>query len=235
MMRTFLTTLRRLVCGRLGGTNCSRTLSVPKRPPVQISTDRLATDRLATDRLATDRRSAFAESHPEGLAMNDAYQQLIQHFDARDVKYLTHVDSQSLVADFRLEVGTCRVIAAVDAESGLFQVFGYSPICVPEGARRLIAETITRANYGLRIGKFEMDCEEGELRFQVAHILTDDRLDDDVIGRLMGTTVAMLDMYLPAVLSVIFGNETPQDAIRCAEAGRREAEESGSDGSEADA
>jgi hypothetical protein len=152
--------------------------------------------------------------------MHEAYQQLIQHFDARDVRYLTHLDTQSLYADFRLEVGTCRVIAAVDADNGLFQVFGYSPLRVPEGARRLIAETIARANYGLRMGKFEMDCDEGELRFQVAQILTEDRLEDEVIGRLMGTTVAMLDMYLPAVLSVVYGNETPQDAIRCAEAGR---------------
>jgi hypothetical protein len=166
--------------------------------------------------------------------MNDAYQQLIQHFDARDVKYLMHVDTRSLCADFRLEVGTCRIIAAVDADNGLFQVFGYSLIHVPEGARRLVAETIVRANNGLRIGKFEMDCEEGELRFQAAQILIEDRLEDDVIGRLMGTTVAMLDTYLPAVLSVIYGNETPQDAIRCAEAGRGGAGEAQPDEPETD-
>ncbi len=166
--------------------------------------------------------------------MNDAYQQLMQHFDARDVRYLTHVDTQSLYADFRLEVGTCRIFATVDADNGLFQVIGYSPIRVPEGARRLIAETIARANFGLRVGKFEMDCDEGELRYQAAQILTEDRLEDDLIGRLMGTTVAMLDMYLPAILSVIYGNETPQDAIRCAEAGRGGAGEAPHDEPEAD-
>ena len=36
----------------------------------------------------------------------------------------------------------------------------------------------------------------------------------------MGTTMSMLDMYLPAVLSVIYGNELPKDAIRCVEAKR---------------
>jgi hypothetical protein len=59
-------------------------------------------------------------------------------------------------------------------------------------------------------------------------------LEDDVIGRLMGTTVAMLDTYLPAVLSVIYGNETPQDAIRCAEAGRGRAGEAQPDEPETD-
>ena len=152
--------------------------------------------------------------------MNAAYEKLIQHLDEREVRYLTNGDSRSICADFRCEVGTYRIIAAVDAESDLFQVFGYSPVRVPEGARSAVAETIARANYGLKVGKFEMDVDSGELRFQVAQILTEDCLEETVIDRLLGTTMSMLDMYLPAVLSVIYGNELPKDAIRCAEAGR---------------
>jgi hypothetical protein len=157
--------------------------------------------------------------------MNIAYEKLIQHLDERDVKYMANSDTRSIYAEFRGEVGTYRIIAAVDAEADLFQVFGYAPVRVPDGARPSIAETLVRANYGLKVGKFEMDWNDGELRFQAAQILSDGNLDDDVIGRLMGTTIAMLDMYLPAVMSVIYGNELPQDAIRCVEA-RRGATES---------
>ena len=35
----------------------------------------------------------------------------------------------------------------------------------------------------------------------------------------MGTTMSLLDKYLPAVLSVIYGNELPKDAISCVEGG----------------
>jgi hypothetical protein len=45
-----------------------------------------------------------------------------------------------------------------------------------------------------------------------------------VIDRLIAVTMAMLDMYLPAVLSVIYGNELPKDAIRCVEGGGDESE-----------
>ena len=152
--------------------------------------------------------------------MNIAYEKLIQHLDEHDVRYLANSDASSIFAEFRGEVGTYRIIAAVEADVELFQVFGYAPIRVPEGARPSIAETLSRANYGLKVGKFEMDWNDGELRFQAAHILTDGDLNDDVIGRLMGTTMAMLDMYLPAIMSVIYGNELPQDAIRCVEAQR---------------
>jgi hypothetical protein len=132
----------------------------------------------------------------------------------------TSTASRSICADFRCDVGSYRIIAAIDAESELFQVFGYSPVRVPEGARPAVAETIARANYGLKVGKFELDFDTGELRFQAAQILTEDSLEESVIDRLMGTTMSMLDMYLPAVLSVIYGNELPKDAIRGVEVGR---------------
>ena len=71
-----------------------------------------------------------------------------------------------------------------------------------------------------------MDFDVGELRFQAAQILTQDSLEDAVIGRLMGTTMAMLDRYLPAILSVIYGNELPKDAVKCVETGCGGAESS---------
>ena len=200
MMRAFLAALR----------------SLTRRRPSRDT----AKPMLASAAVATDHSPAVAELSQGRTSVYTAYEKLIHHLDERDVKYLTNGEDGSICADFRCAVGTYRVIAAVDDEGGLFQVFGYSPVRVPEGARLAIAETIARANYGLRVGKFEMDFDDGELRFQAAHILTDDSLEEDVIDRLMGTTMSMLDMYLPAILSVIYGNEFPKDAIRFVEAGR---------------
>jgi hypothetical protein len=108
----------------------------------------------------------------------------------------------------------------VDTEVDLFQVVGHSPLRVPEGSRPAIAEAVARANFGLRVGKFEFDIDEGDLRFQASQVMIDDTVGERVIDRLISTTVAMLDMYLPAFLSVIYGNELPKDAIRCVEANR---------------
>jgi hypothetical protein len=164
-----------------------------------------------------DRPSAALPVMTGGSTMNAAFEKLTQVLDERNVRYLTSPDNRTICADFRGEVGTYRIMAVVDADDALFQVLGCSPVRVPEGARLSIAETIARANYGLKMGKLEMDMEDGELRFQVSQLLTDDRLDEVVIDRLMGLTMAMLDRYLPAVLSVVYGNEVPKDAIRCVE------------------
>ena len=81
-------------------------------------------------------------------------------------------------------------------------------------SRRDIAETIVRANYGLRVGKFEMDFEDGELRFHASQILDGDAVGTAVIDRMIGTAVNMMDTYLPAFISVVYGNEQAGDAIR---------------------
>jgi len=152
--------------------------------------------------------------------MNATYERLINLLDEREVRYSNNDDNQSVWADLRGDVAMYRVVAHVDEEAELFQVFGYAPIRIPEGSRPAIAETVARANYGLRVGKFEFDVDQGEMRFHASQVLTEDGVDDAVIDRLISTTMSMLDMYLPAVLSVIYGNELPKDAIRCVEAGR---------------
>ena len=152
--------------------------------------------------------------------MNAAYEKLCDHLTSQNIGFWSRSEDLSICADFRGDVGTYRIFARVDANDSLFQVFGNSPVRVPEGARPAIAETVMRVNCGLKVGKFEMDFDEGELRFQATQILPEDDLDDKTIQRLIGTTMSMLNVYLPAILSVIYGNELPKDAVRQAEPGR---------------
>jgi len=204
MLRKILMTVRRLLFGW----------------PLQ-STD-IANPRASVKAAcASDRAPASMAAGERSGRMNDAYEKLIQHLDANEVRYLTSGDDQTVWVDFRGTVGLYRVVAMVDPADGLLQVFGYSPVYVPEGCRPAIAETLARVNCGLKVGKFEMLYDQGEVRYQAAHILADNSLEDETIQRLMGTTMSMLNLYLPAVLSVIYGNELPKDAVGCVE-GRRD-------------
>ena len=115
--------------------------------------------------------------------MTAAYEELIHLLDEREIGYSAS-DDQAIRTDLRGEVATYRIVAKVEPEVDLFQVFGYSPLRVPEGCRPAIAEAVARANYGLRLGKFELDLDDGELRFQMAQILTFDAVGEDVIDRL---------------------------------------------------
>ena len=161
--------------------------------------------------------------------MTAAYEELIHLLDEREIGYSTS-DDQAVRTDLRGDVGTYRIVAKVETEVDLFQVFGDSPLRVPEGCRPAIAEAVARANYGLRLGKFELDLDDGELRFQLAQILTFDTVGEQVIDRMISTAINMLDMYLPAFLSVIYANELPKDAVGRVEAAfRRPSESEGED------
>jgi hypothetical protein len=69
------------------------------------------------------------------------------------------------------------------------------------------------------VGKFELDSEDGELRFHVSQILDGDAVGPAVIDRMIGTAVNMMETYLPAFLAVVYGNEEPKEAIARVEAG----------------
>ena len=158
--------------------------------------------------------------HPdkrEEIAVHTVLEQLMQHLDAHDVRYRTYDEPDSICVDFRGEDCTYRLLALLHDEDNIFEVFGCPPFRVPVGARPAIAEAVARANYGLQFGKLELDFDDGELRYQVTQVLPDERLTDAVIGRTFGAAIAVLDRYLPALLSVIYGNELPVDAVRRAE------------------
>lgn len=238
MFRTILATMRRMIFRHSQTAETSKSPDASSQPEMlkhseaagslAVSRNIEATPRGAADtsgnrKLITskpgDGNSSEVKPSEGNPAMNAAFEKLMQHMDERNVRYLTNAEKRSIWADFRGDVGTYRVLALVEADDAMFQVIGGSPIRVPDGARPAVAETVARANFGLKSGKFEMDVDTGDLRFQVSQILTSDGLEDEVIGRLMGLTMSMLDLYLPAVLSVIYGNELPKDAIRCVEAG----------------
>ncbi len=148
--------------------------------------------------------------------MTAAYEELLQVLDERDIHYSTG-DEQSIRTTIRGAVATYWTAARV--EDDLFQVACYSPLRIPEGSRRDIAEAIVRANYGLRVGKFELDLDDGELFFQASQILDGEAVGEAVIDRMIGTAVNMMDVYLPAFMSVVYGNEEAGEAVRRVEGG----------------
>lgn len=81
-----------------------------------------------------------------------------------------------------------------------------------------VAEFITRANYGLRHGNFEMDYRDGEIRYRTSCYCGDDMIpSSDIIKFLLYTNIIMIERYGNALLSVMFGMASPEEAIKNAE------------------
>ncbi|RME60536.1 hypothetical protein D6779_02000 [Candidatus Parcubacteria bacterium] len=92
------------------------------------------------------------------------------------------------------------------------QVIFYSMIDdkAPEERRQAVAEFLTRANYGLRIGNFEMDFNDGEIRYKTSLDITNlnpDQVTDEMIAVLVTANLQTMNRYYPGIKKVIDGKE----------------------------
>jgi hypothetical protein len=102
--------------------------------------------------------------------------------------------------------------AEVNEERHRVVFYVVAPMTVPDADRRAVVELITRANYGLAIGNFELDYADGELRYKTSIDVSGDRLSQALLHQLVLTGVKVMNHYLPAVKAVLAG-AAPAEAI----------------------
>jgi hypothetical protein len=117
-------------------------------------------------------------------------------------------------------IGYARIL--VDLEQFLFYVV--APSKAPEERRAAVGEFVTRANYGLRIGNFEMDLNDGEVRYKSSLDFEGTSLTPELIRNAIYPAVQTMDRYLPGLMSVIYGGQTAAEAIAMIESPPAETE-----------
>lgn len=109
--------------------------------------------------------------------------------------------------------GQWTIYAQIREPQGRFVFYSLCPVWVPEARRLAVAEFITRANYGMLIGNFELDFVDGEVRFKTGIDVEGDRLSGALVAQVVGPNLAMMDRYLGGIMAVVFASETPVKAI----------------------
>lgn len=113
-----------------------------------------------------------------------------------------------------LENGKSDCIIDVRDNAKQVLVFLTLPSNVPDNKRNLVAEFITRANYGLILGNFEMDYSDGQIRYKSSYIFEDiHNHADQIFVRNFIAATSMMDKYYPGLMALIYGRVSPQDAI----------------------
>ena len=87
------------------------------------------------------------------------------NFFKKDDWPATQVEGQTAMSmNFQGQNGRWGCLGRVDEEKQLVLFYSYCPIKAPEDKRPILADFLTRANYGLYVGNFEMDFNDGEVR-----------------------------------------------------------------------
>lgn len=92
------------------------------------------------------------------------------------------------------------------------------PLNIPEKHRQAVTEYITRVNYSLLLGNFQLDLSDGELSYKTVGVLEPEPgLPDEVIIRLTYVGFNMFDAYLPGVFAILYGGKSAAEAFADAE------------------
>ena len=83
-----------------------------------------------------------------------------------------------------------------------------------EQSRASVMEYLTRINYTLSYGSFDMDLDDGEIRFRLYLSCIDrETLSDTLIGTHLATSQVMFEYYGDGLLAVMSGTKSPQEAL----------------------
>ncbi len=85
---------------------------------------------------------------------------------------------------------------------------------VPEAQRLAMAEFLTRANYGMRIGNFEMDFNDGEVRYKTIIDVEGSILKETQVKNYLNIGAMTLDRYYPGIQGVMSGAESALAAVQ---------------------
>ena len=114
-----------------------------------------------------------------------------------------------LPAICKLQTARMLVLVREDNLSTLTTI----PLAADEDNRLAVAEYLTRANFNMRNGNFELNMADGEIRFKTYLHASGGQLD--IAGARLAVLMPflMIDRYGDGLLEVLFGFRSPREAM----------------------
>ena len=94
-----------------------------------------------------------------------------------------------------------------------FSALATIPLTADENARLAVAEYLTRVNYNMRNGNFELNMETGEIRFKTYVHVGEGAVDAKAARLAIMLPFLMLNRFGDGLLEVLFGFKSPREAF----------------------
>lgn len=144
------------------------------------------------------------------------------YMDQEGIKYEYTPDNERPKIQTGFEV-SCKLqsvkILILFNEDG-YSALGVCPISADEESRADVMDYLTRANYGLRNGNFELDLRDGEIRYKTyvcCYGMEPEYLTDEVIERSIFMIPSMFKKYGNGIAAIAMGFSDPITEIEKAE------------------
>jgi hypothetical protein len=151
--------------------------------------------------------------------MGRIYDAMVKWFKEDEWNFQEHEDRSYIAMGVDGENANWRCYAQADEEREIYIFYAVSPVKVPENKREDVAEYVTRANYGMRIGNFELDYSDGEIRYKTSVDVEGSEVITPLIRQCVAAALSTADRYFPGLAGMLYANMTPAEAIAQIEGG----------------
>ena len=135
-------------------------------------------------------------------------------FDEENATFILHFSlSRSKLSSVRVIV---RVVPDYENPDECFRItsFGLSGIKADEDSMAEMAEFLHRANYGMFFGCFELDFDDGEIRFRTSFNCREGLPGPETLEDLWDMPTMMMNRYGNGILAVTMGLLSAEEAIK---------------------
>jgi len=149
--------------------------------------------------------------------MKTLFDLMVEYFERDEWPY-DRVEGQDILQlGYRTEQLAWTCFAQVVQDDQQFIFYSVMPVKVAAEKRPFVAEYITRANYGLVVGNFEMKWDTGDVRYKTSIDIEDDRLSYALWRSVVYANVFIAERYVPGLVAVVYDDVLPKTAVLQAE------------------
>lgn len=121
-------------------------------------------------------------------------------------------ENHILSVRYRHEEDEWIFVGTIEEDGPILTLFSRAPENCPIARRAAMCELLIRLNFGMTHGGFDMDLDDGEIRFRTGVDLAGYELSPSMVQALTNYNLASMATYLPALRAVIDGG-APLDAM----------------------
>lgn len=141
------------------------------------------------------------------------YQAMKDFFVQDNWKFYEMQDVPVLMMIFSGKHGRWTCYAQARETQEQFVFYSVCPVNATPERLPQVVEFITRANYGMIIGNFELDYNDGEIRYKTSIDVEGAEFPPQLVKQVVYANVVVLDRYFEGLMRVLYADANPAEEI----------------------
>ena len=145
--------------------------------------------------------------------MGRVFDSIVAFLQEDNWRYETIPDESAIRFSFTGKNARYECFGRVNEEHEIFVFYTMIPVRTPESQLLQVTELLARINYGLNVGNFEIDMNDGEIRYKTSIDVEGGELSSRMVETLIAVNISTTDRYFPSFADVLYAGATPAEAV----------------------